>query len=230
MPGRTIAIGDVHGCSTALAALLDAIIPTADDTLVALGDYIDRGPDSRGVIDQLIVVGQRCRLIPLKGNHEEMILTGLYNREMLRLWLSCGGVEMLASYGHTPDASPWRRWDEAIPREHWAFLTACRNSHETDTHLFLHAGYDPNLPMSHQPGDLLRWGFVNARTARPHCSGKTVVCGHTPQQGGNILDLGFLLCIDTHCHAGKWLTALDVHGGEWWQANQRGEVRRGCNR
>src|SRR5262245_37847694 len=74
VPSRTIAIGDVHGCSTALAALLDAIGPVESDTVVTLGDYIDRGPDSKGVIEQLIALEQRCRLVPLLGNHEEMIL------------------------------------------------------------------------------------------------------------------------------------------------------------
>ncbi len=227
MPGRTIAIGDVHGCSAALAALVAALEPTADDMLIALGDYIDRGPDSRGVLEQLLALGQRCRLVSLMGNHEEMLLAALYNREMQRCWLSCGGVGMLASYGYTLDAPPWRPWHEAIPREHWAFLAGCPNYHETDTHIFLHAGYDPNQPMSQQSGEALRWQFTDARTARPHCSGKTVVCGHTPQRSGTILDLGFLVCIDTYCHGGKWLTALEVGSGEWWQANQKGEVRRG---
>ncbi len=67
--GRTIAIGDVHGCSAALAALVRAISPTALDTLVFLGDYIDRGPDSRGVLEQVIALAERCSVVPLLGNH-----------------------------------------------------------------------------------------------------------------------------------------------------------------
>ena len=77
MPGRTIAIGDIHGCSAALAALVAAIEPSKDDTVITLGDYIDRGPDSRGVLDQLIALAARCRLIPLLGDHEEMLLDTL---------------------------------------------------------------------------------------------------------------------------------------------------------
>jgi serine/threonine protein phosphatase 1 len=228
MPARTIAIGDVHGCSKALAALLEAVRPTALDTLVTLGDYIDRGPDSRLVLDQLIDLRQRCQLVPLLGNHEEMLLAALKDRTMLRCWLSCGGLEMLSSYGfRIEEAPPWRRWDEAIPREHWSFLAHCRNYHETATHLFVHGGCDPNLPMDQQPAEVLRWQFTDPLSARPHASGKIIVCGHTPQRSGEILDLGFLICIDTGCHAGKWLTALDVHSGQWWQANQRGEVRQG---
>jgi hypothetical protein len=73
LAGRTIAIGDIHGCRDALAALIDAIGPGPDDTLVTLGDHIDRGPDSRGVIDQLLALASRCRLVPLLGDHEEMV-------------------------------------------------------------------------------------------------------------------------------------------------------------
>jgi serine/threonine protein phosphatase 1 len=224
--GRTIAIGDIHGCSTALAALLDAIAPDRDDTVVALGDYIDRGPDSRGVIEQLLALAQRCRLVSLKGNHEEMLLESLHNQQTFRSWLGCGGVEMLASYGFTlATAPPWRRWDEAIPREHWAFLSRCVNYYETETHIFVHAGYDPNLPMDQQPTDTLRWQFTDNRTAGPHRSGKIAVVGHTPQRSGEVLDWLFLKCIDTGCHAGGWLTALEVHTGQAWQTNQRGERR-----
>jgi hypothetical protein len=97
--GRMIAIGDVHGCSAALAALSRAIEPTALDTLVFLGDYIDRGPDSRGVPEQVIALAERCTLVPLLGNHEEMLLAALEGQSELRYWLKFGGTEALASYG-----------------------------------------------------------------------------------------------------------------------------------
>src|SRR5262245_56968646 len=71
MAGRTIAIGDIHGCAKALAALLDAIGPVQEDTLVPLGDFIDCGPDSRDVLEQLIALPRRCCLVPILGNHEE---------------------------------------------------------------------------------------------------------------------------------------------------------------
>src|ERR1700736_2548363 len=85
--GRTIAIGDVHGCSAALAALVRAIDPTALDTLVFLGDYIDRGPDSRGVLEKVIALAERSTVMPLLGNHEEMLLAGLEGQSELRYWL-----------------------------------------------------------------------------------------------------------------------------------------------
>src|SRR4051812_11124030 len=98
MPGRTIAIGDIHGCSLALKAVIDAIDPVPDDVLVLLGDYIDRGPDSRGVLEQIIDLRLRCTVVPLMGNHEEMLLASFRDRTALRFWLSCGGREAIASY------------------------------------------------------------------------------------------------------------------------------------
>jgi hypothetical protein len=96
---RTIAIGDIHGCSVALAALVETIDPAADDTIVTLGDYVDRGIDSKGVIDQLITLADRCRLVPILGNHEEMMLGAREGRSDFRFWMNCGGITCLDSYG-----------------------------------------------------------------------------------------------------------------------------------
>jgi serine/threonine protein phosphatase 1 len=224
MARRTIAIGDIHGCATALTALLDAIGPRRGDTLVPLGDYIDRGPDSRGVLDLLIPLAGRCTLVPLLGNHEEMLLAARSDREALRSWLSCGGAAALRSYGWAP-GGPRRALADLIPARHWRFLAGCRPFHETATHLFVHAGYLPELPLDRQPGVALRWRVTDAQTARPHRSGKVAVVGHTPQRSGEVLDLGFLVCIDTNCHRGGWLTALEVETGRLWQANGRGQLR-----
>jgi predicted MPP superfamily phosphohydrolase len=133
---RTIAIGDIHGCAIALAKLIEIIAPQPDDTLVPLGDYVDRGIDSRGVIDQLLALADRCRLVPILGNHEEMLL--------------------------------------------------------------------------------------GAREGRSD-SGKIAIVGHTPQH--EILDLGYLKCLDTNCCYGGLLTALDVDTNQLWQVDEKGEVR-----
>lgn len=226
MSNRIIAIGDIHGCSVALDALTAALQLTPDDTVVTLGDYVNRGPDSCGVLDRLIALQGRCNLVPLLGNHEEMLLYSLRDRNFLKTWQESGGVEMLASYHFDLEtAPPWRSWNDAIPRDHWAFLTRCRNYYETDTHLFVHANYDPNLPMDQQPMDVLRWKHLDRAKALPHFSGKRAVVGHTQQRNGEVLDLGFLVCIDTTCYKGLWLTALDVTTGQTWQANQRGELQ-----
>jgi serine/threonine protein phosphatase 1 len=224
MPGRTIAIGDVHGCRLALDVLLDAIGPTAEDTLIPLGDYIDRGPDSRGVLDRLIDLAGCCRLVPLLGNHEEMLLDAARDHTALRHWLSNGGAEALRSYGWV-SGGPRRSLADWIPRQHREFLAGCRDYHETGTHLFLHAGYVHDLPLAKQPELALRWRVTDAKTVIPHCSGKVAVVGHTPQRSGEVLDLGFLVCIDTDCHRGGWLTALEVNTGQVWQADRNGRLR-----
>lgn len=95
---RTIAIGDIHGCSTALIGLLAAIDPEPDDTIVTLGDYIDRGIDSRGVLDRLLELSRRSRLVSLLGNHEEMLLDALQEQAGYDFWINCGGIATLDSY------------------------------------------------------------------------------------------------------------------------------------
>src|SRR5262245_12500962 len=224
MSGRTLAIGDIHGCSTALSALIEAIRPGPDDTVIPLGDYLGRGPDSRGVLDRLIALGERCRLVPLLGNHEEMILDALQDKSALRKWLTCGGADALRSYGWSP-GGPRRAVADWIPRRHREFLAGCRPYHETATHLFVHAGFVPDLPMERQPPLALRWRVTDARTAVPHGSGKIAVVGHTRQLSGDVLDLGFLICIDTNCARGGWLTALEADTGRIWQADREGRLR-----
>jgi serine/threonine protein phosphatase 1 len=219
MPKRTIAIGDIHGCSIALRALIEAINPSAADTIVTLGDYIDRGPDSRGVIDQLIALQERCHLIPLMGNHEEMLLAAMDSRSELVFWINFGGHEMLDSYGKRGG------WD-IIPREHIQFVKSCRRYHETDRHIFVHASCWPNRRMEDQSPTTLLWENFDRQEPAIHYSGKTVIVGHKPQVSGEVLDLGFLKCIDTFCHGGGWLTGLDVETGDCWQANQDGIIRK----
>src|SRR5829696_6973508 len=141
MPARTIAIGDIHGCSAAFDALLDAIRPRPEDTIVTLGDYIDRGPDSRGVLDRLIDLGRRCRLVPLLGNHDEMLLDVRSGKYPIDWLLDIGGTATLASYGPGRDLA-------LIPDAHYEFLERCQETHETETHIFVHANFLPELPMS----------------------------------------------------------------------------------
>lgn len=224
MPGRTIAIGDVHGCFDALKALVEAVAPGADDTLIPLGDYIDRGPDSCGVLGLLITLARQCRLIPLLGNHEELLLQALDDRDALKRWLTFGGAATLQSYGWVRGA-PRRSIRDWIPPHHRDFLESCKPYHETDSHLFLHAGFVPELPMDQQPAEALRWRVTSAGTTRGHNSGKVAVVGHTPQWTGEVLDLGSVVCIDTNCVRGGWLTALDVTTGEVWQADRDGRLR-----
>jgi serine/threonine protein phosphatase 1 len=217
MPRRTIAIGDIHGCSGALKAVLDAIEPGADDVIVALGDYINRGPDSRGVLERLIDLGTRCQLVPILGNHDQMLLEARSGRHPTT-WLGMGGIATLDSYG------PGRKLS-LIPDAHFEFLEGCLGYHETDRHIFLHANYHELLPMDRQPALMLRWESLRDTTPGPHVSGKMVIAGHTSQKTGEVLDLGYLKCIDTYCYGSGWLTALDVDAALVWQASRDGKLR-----
>ena len=212
---RTIAIGDIHGCAAALQTLLRTLELAADDLVILLGDYVDRGPDSRGVLDQLVALRGRCQLVPLLGNHEIMLLDALADRTRAHAWLQFGGFATMDSYGAV----------DQIPPEHLEFIRDCRRYYETDEHIFLHANYDPALPLSEQPERLLFWEHVLNRLPARHVSGKTVIVGHTPQMSGEILNAGHLLCIDTYCFGNGWLTALDVHSGEIWQTDKHGNLR-----
>jgi serine/threonine protein phosphatase 1 len=216
-PNRTIAIGDIHGCAQAFTALIEAIRPGLQDEIVTLGDYIDGGPDSRGVLDQLLALSGQCRLVPLMGNHEEMLLAALDSRSERAFWLKFGGDATLASYGGA--AEP-----EAIPLEHLGFVRRCRPYHETGSHIFVHANYRPNQPMGSLSTSVLYWEPLQLQRAGPHFSGKIVIVGHTPQPGGRILDLGYLKCIDMDCWRGGCLTALEVGTGRIWQADRQGRL------
>jgi len=219
---RVIAIGDIHGCSVALAALLDAIQPQPNDHVIALGDVIDYGPDSRGVVAQLRELSRRTQLTLLTGNHEEMLFNVIGRNWELDSWTRHGGDRTLASY----DVEHPRE----MPAEDLAFLRASRFFLETDSHAFVHAGYYPNLPLAETPSSALFWEPLDPNRAWPHYSGKTFVVGHTPQATGEILDLGFLVCIDTDCSRGNWLTAFDAASRAIVQANQRGDVRTSSRR
>jgi serine/threonine protein phosphatase 1 len=206
--GRTIAIGDIHGCSDALAFLLRAINPQPDDTIITLGDYIDKGHDSHGVLDMLIELSGRCRLIPILGNHEEQMLRARDDAAEFQWWMEFGGVVTLDSYGSSGQI-------DLVPENHFQFLNSCLPYLETETNFFTHGNYDPDLPLAQQRDRTLRWLSMGDSVPGPHCSGKIAVVGHTPQP--EVLNLGHLICLDTGCAYGGKLTAMEMGSGEIWQ-------------
>ncbi len=218
MSNRIIAVGDIHGCSKALDAILGAMQLTSNDTLITLGDYVDRGPDTKGVIDRLIELSTSCKLVPLLGNHEEMMLDVLQEQSPPYRWLQYGGVDTLDSYRFTGDM-------KVIPEDHREFLAKLVDYYETDENFFVHANYDPDLALDEQPIDLLRWVKLTESIPEPHFSGRRAVVGHTHDRGGEIFSLGHLICLDTYCYGGGWLTAMDMASGQLWQANVEGKLR-----
>jgi serine/threonine protein phosphatase 1 len=212
---RQFAIGDIHGCLTALQKLDQELKFGAEDLLVTLGDYIDRGPDTRGVIDYLIGLRSRCQLKTLRGNHEIMMLWARHDRAMRIDWISCGGGEALDSYG--------AKSMEDIPPEHWHFLEETLPYYETGQEFFVHANAYPKLKLADQPDDMLYWEFFG--NPAPHQSGKRMICGHSAQASGLPLNIGHAVCIDTKAHGGGWLTCMDLRSGFYHQANQLGDYR-----
>lgn len=212
---RTIALGDLHGCTRAFAKILNRIELAPGDCLVALGDYLDRGPDVRGGLDMLMDLAARVRLVPLLGNHDQMLLAIAGGKEhILRDWLAQGGDATLASFGV--------RHPRDVPARYLDFLRGCRRYYETETHLFIHANYLADRPLDGQSFYTLSWESLRTRTPGPHVSGKTVIAGHTAQKDGQVLDLGYLKCIDTYVYGTGCLTALDVDSGKIWQAKEWG--------
>lgn len=210
---RTLAIGDIHGCRAALDFLLEAVSLREDDIIVTLGDYVDRGPDSKGVIARLLELQKSHHLIALKGNHEVMMLEARADMSPT-CWLSVGGDTTLDSY----EAKVW----SDIPSAHWNFLKKTVRYYETDTHIFVHAGIDPEVEMDSQKNLTLFWQFFENPLA--HVSGKIMVCGHS-EVGEVPKNLGHSICLDTKAYDDGWLTCLDVANGQFWQAKQTGATR-----
>jgi serine/threonine protein phosphatase 1 len=222
---RVLAIGDVHGCLYPLNDLLAWVRPAADDLVVTLGDYVDRGPDTRGVLDRLIELKRAgVRLVCLRGNHEIMMLTArLGGREDTKMWLGVGGVQTLGSYGGGAGKCGTLA---DVPAAHWHFLDHNLLAYyETETHIFVHAGVLCGFDMDEQTEDALYWQFLPG--AMRHGSGKTVVCGHTSQKSGEPKVVPGAVCIDTYAHGGGWLTCLEAGTGRYWQVNHLGQKREG---
>src|SRR5436190_5264772 len=166
---RVLAIGDIHGCLGALDDLLAWLKPTRDDLVVTLGDSVDRGPDTKGVLDRLIELKQKLNLVCLRGNHEQMMVEAYRGgRSEKKMWLGVGGVQTLGSYGVFPGRSGTL---DDIPAAHWDFLEdGLVDYHETERFIFVHATLYPDIPLDEQPGNALFWEFLPE--AMRHESGK----------------------------------------------------------
>ncbi len=189
---RLYAIGDVHGCLDKLVTIHEWIAADLDDQrppdwrVVHVGDYVDRGPDSRGVVDYLIeLTANDPRQICLMGNHDQMFAESIAGSpRYVSIWMEHGGVETLASYGLTRDAMERKifdgvGFDDEIPPRHIEFLLGlCHYVHYGD-YFFAHAGIDPDHPLADQePRDLMWIRDPFLRDERDH--GAVVIHGHTP--------------------------------------------------
>lgn len=210
-----MAIGDIHGCDRALAAMIEIIQPDDTDTLVFLGDVVDRGPSSRQVVQRILDLRERCTVVLLQGNHEEIMLASIAGRPgVMNQWLRVGGQETIDSYGSADE----------VPPEHLRFLMNGAMFWETEHDIFIHGSLETGVSLANQSSMYLRWKHIGGNEP-PHPSGKRIVCGHTAQRDGMPLVFDGWVCIDTYAHGGGWLTALDVQADHIHQTSQHGGVR-----
>lgn len=200
---RTYALSDIHGCLDKLERLVarceaDAGGETA--TFVFLGDYIDRGPDSRRVIAFIMAMQARDpdRVICLIGNHEDMALNALDDPREIDLWMLNSGGTTLASYGVTHPSE--------LPADHVAWLRALRTHHDDGRRFFVHAGVDPERALDRQERRDMLW-MREPFLSDTRDFGRFIVHGHTPLRGGQPDLRGNRVNIDTAAVLGGPLTA-----------------------
>ncbi|MBY3166146.1 metallophosphoesterase family protein [Rhizobium laguerreae] len=201
----TFAIGDIHGCIDPLRRMIDRIEAYAPEgTVVFLGDYIDRGPDSKSVLDRIIAgPSEPWRWICLKGNHEDMMVAAYADGQSRVVWLGNGGLETEISYG-----------GRVLPQHlQWA---ADRPLVHVDRHrIFVHAGVDPKFSLDRQSQDDLLWMRFLAGQPGEYW-GKHLVHGHTPSRS-NPVTTGNRTNIDSGCVFGGKLSCAvfddDIAGG-----------------
>jgi serine/threonine protein phosphatase 1 len=223
---RAYAVGDIHGRADLFAALAraidadDAARGTADSRVVLLGDLIDRGPDSAGVIRLARQWQARRKLHVLMGNHEEMLLDALESEEVLRHFLRYGGKETLLSYPVDPAAYTRAELGEvmammhaAIPGQDLDFIRGFENSLALGDYLFVHAGIDPDLPVDGQRPSDLRW-IREPFLSHAASFGPIVVHGHTISQAAELRPNR--IGIDTGAWRSGRLTALGLEGTARW--------------
>ena len=225
---RVYAIGDVHGRADLLRELHRRIVADARGAdgacaMVHLGDYVDRGPDSRGAIDLLLDEAPASfEHVMLMGNHEAMMLDFLERPESGPQWLWNGGAATLLSYGVSPpaQAGDGAALEEAraalaaaLPARHLAFLHALRLSHVEGGYAFVHAGVRPGLPLELQAAEDLLWirgEFLNSRLDHGH----VIVHGHTI--GPEVEMRANRIGLDTGAYASGRLSALGLEGDRRW--------------
>lgn len=208
--GRFFVVGDIHACPQELGDMITACALAREDHLVFLGDYIDRGPGAREVVDFLLDLqaDQVCTLTFLKGNHEDMLLDFLgYPGHFGESFLVNGGVTTLKSYGLS-EGMAGQHAASRFPPQHLAFFQQLERSFAMDDTLCVHAGVDPLRSLAEQDEEALFWIRQEFITP-PHTLPYTVLFGHTPQREV-LYDLPYKVGLDTGLVYGGKLSCLEV--------------------
>ena len=222
---RVYVIGDIHGRSDLLDRMVGHISrdldanPINDCVTVTLGDYMDRGPDSRGVLDRLVRNPFPMDFVALKGNHEALFEMFLADPTVAEHWRRLGGLETLHSYG-VPVSNLMmganyeqaaRALEAAVPDEHFKFLVSLKTSIITGKYFLCHAGVRPGVPLERQSVEDLLWirdEFLQSTAD----FGRIVVHGHTPSEQPELLPNR--INIDTGAFATGRLTCLVLESAE----------------
>jgi len=220
---RIYAVGDIHGRSDLLAPLLRGIrahcrrTPVDQAITVFLGDYIDRGPNSRAVLDLLLQWRRDNKAVFLRGNHETFVQRFLADSRSLDAWRQCGGLETLVSYGLKPSINADRHEQlrlagelaDALPKQHVDFLESLDLSFSCGDFLFVHAGIRPGVPINEQTEDDLLW-IRDDFLAYEQPFERFVVHGHTPVRAPDLRSNR--INIDTGAFATGRLTCIVIEG------------------
>lgn len=209
---RVFVIGDIHGCSAELKVLLDFLqrdlALTQEDLVVFIGDYIDRGPDSKGVIEILLELQLKFpSTVFLRGNHEDMLLGFLGMSKSKAPYLQNGGDSFFLSYGIV-DLISLEQILDIIPKSHLDFVTTTQRYAISENFIFAHAGLDPLRPPEYQIDEDIYWireVFIN----NVHRFGKPVIFGHTPYKDVHF-NLPYKIGIDTGLVFGNKLSCLEL--------------------
>jgi len=219
---RVYAVGDIHGCASQLDSLLEAIEADAagwpsEKHLIFLGDYCDRGPDSKGVIDRLLSPRANFVTCHLRGNHDQVILDFLEDPSIYRSWRGFGAQETLMSYGVSPPrfdddgafAVARDRFAAALPPSHLRFLRNLQYSARIGDYFFVHAGVRPGVKLEDQTPEDLLW-IRDEFLMSTNNFGAVVVHGHTP--GDRPLRRENRIALDTGVYATGHLAAVVLDG------------------
>jgi len=225
VPSRVFAVGDIHGHADELSRILDFLVDkegmSATDQLVFIGDYIDRGVDSRGVIEKMIEIRRVWpKTVFLKGNHEDMLLSYLgLGGDNGEYYLVNGGANFFKSYGIQPlgELSGIRA---QLPESHLKFIRELENAVTLGDFIFVHAGLSPSRPLDRQRVSDVLW-IREEFLESTHNFGKTIVFGHTAFKE-ILLDLPYKIGIDTGIAYGNKLSAVEVMSGAVFQVADGG--------
>jgi serine/threonine protein phosphatase 1 len=223
--GHRFVLGDIHGCITTFRKMVeDHLHLTGDDLLFLLGDYIDRGPDSKSVLDYIMFLQEEgFRVIPLLGNHEYMLLQSIGSEDFFDLWLTNGCQATLRSFGVNPDHLRQRDSIFSIPGEYFMFLRRLSSYAETDGYFLVHAGINDHAENVLEDTESMIWSRDEIYNAA-FLKGRMLIHGHTPQSLGTIQHRlnnpdEKILCLDNGCvYKGRLglgnLVALDLDDRE----------------